>query len=331
MMSRTIIPPYEALGPDLILDAVESQGWRCNGRFLALNSYENRVYQIGIEESPALVAKFYRPERWSDAAILEEHAFAAELVEQEIPVIAPLANAEGQTLHHFQGFRFALFRSAGGRHPELDRDERLEWVGRYLGRIHGVGRRHPFKHRQRLDVDSMAVGSYQFLLEQGFIPPELVLAYRTIAEDVVKSVKFRFDMVGPLRTFRLHGDCHAGNVLWTDDGPAIVDLDDCLTGPAVQDLWMLLAGDRDEMEHQLSVLMRGYEQFFEFDPIELLLIEALRTLRMMHYSAWLARRWHDPAFTTAFPWFNTPRYWEDQILALREQLAALDEPALRLL
>ncbi len=330
-MSTVITPPYEALGPDLILDAVESQGWHCNGRFLALNSYENRVYQIGIEDAPALVAKFYRPERWSDAAILEEHAFAAELVEQEIPVIAPLANAEGQTLHHFQGFRFALFRSAGGRHPELDRDEHLEWVGRYLGRIHGVGRRHQFKHRQRLDVESMAVGSYQFLLEQGFVPPELMLAYRTIAEDVVKSVKFRFEMVGPLRTLRLHGDCHAGNVLWTDDGPAIVDLDDCLTGPVVQDLWMLLAGDRDEMEHQLSVLMRGYEQFFEFDPMELLLVEALRTMRMMHYSAWLARRWHDPAFTTAFPWFNTPRYWEDQILALREQLGALDEPALRLL
>lgn len=330
-MNTPITPPYEALGPDLILDAIESQGWRCNGRFLALNSYENRVYQIGIEEAPALVAKFYRPQRWSDAAILEEHAFAAELVEEEIPVIAPLANEQGETLHQFKGFRFALFRSAGGRHPELDRDEHMEWVGRYLGRIHGVGARNKFKHRQRLDVDNMAVASYQYLLEQGFIPQELVLAYRTIAEDVVRSVKYRFEMVGALRTLRLHGDCHAGNVLWADAGPAIVDLDDCLTGPAVQDLWMLLSGDRDEMEHQLAVLMRGYEQFFEFDPIELLLVEALRAMRMMHYSAWLARRWHDPAFTTAFPWFNTPRYWEDQILALREQLAALDEPALRLL
>ncbi len=323
-------PPYEALGPDLILDAVESQGWRCNGRFLALNSYENRVYQIGIEDAPSLVAKFYRPQRWSDAAILEEHAFANELVEQEIPVVAPLPNAQGETLHQFAGFRFALFRSVGGRHPELDRDEHMEWVGRYLGRIHAVGSRGKFVQRQRLDVDNMAVASYQFLLAEGFIPADLLLAYRTIAEDVVKAIKARFEMVGSLRNLRLHGDCHAGNVLWSDQGPLFVDLDDCITGPAVQDLWMLLSGDRSDMEHQLSVMMRGYEQFFEFDPVELLLVEALRTLRMLHYSAWLARRWHDPAFVMAFPWFNTPRYWEDQILALREQLSAFDEPSLTL-
>ena len=328
-MTAQKTPPYEALGPDLILDAVESQGWRCSGRFLALNSYENRVYQIGIEDGPTLVAKFYRPQRWSDAAILEEHAFARELLEQEIPMVAPLVNEQGETLHHFKGFRFALYRSVGGRHPELDRDEHLEWLGRYLGRIHAVGARSRFKQRQRLNVETMAEVSYQYLLEEGFVPRELVLSYRTLAEDLVKAIKVRFEMVGPLRTLRLHGDCHAGNVLWTPEGPAFVDLDDCITGPAVQDLWMLLSGSRDEMEHQLAVLMRGYQQFFEFDPAELLLVEVLRTMRMMHYSAWLARRWHDPAFPAAFPWFNTPRYWEEQILSLREQLSMLDEPALQ--
>ncbi len=330
-MTQNLTPPYEALTPDLMLDAVESKGWLCSGRFLALNSYENRVYQISLEEGGALVAKFYRPERWSDETICEEHAFAKELEKAEILVAMPMADESGETLFEYQGFRFALFPSIGGRHPELDRDEHLEWLGRYIGRIHSVGAARPFQHRQRLSVDVMAVQSYQFLLENDFIPPELQEAYRTTAEDVVTAIQNRFEMVGPVRQLRLHGDCHVGNVLWTDKGPTFLDLDDCIMGPAVQDLWMLLSGDRTDMERQLSILIEGYEQFFLFDPMELMLVDALRTMRMMNYSAWLAKRWHDPAFPMAFPWFNTPRYWEEQILTFREQLAAFDEPTLRLL
>lgn len=323
--------PYAALGPDLILDAVESKGWLCSGRFLALNSYENRVYQVGLEEGGAVVVKFYRPERWSDETILEEHAFARELQQNEILVATPIEDESSATLFEYEGFRFAVFPSIGGRHPELDRDEHLEWLGRYIGRIHMVGASKPFEHRLSLDVDTMAVQSYQYLLAEGFIPSDLEMAYRTTAEDVVSAIKSRFDAVGPLRQLRLHGDCHVGNVIWTEQGPTFLDLDDCVMGPAVQDLWMLLSGDRRDMEMQLSILMEGYEQFFEFDPAQLLLVDALRSMRMLNYSAWLARRWNDPAFPMAFPWFNTPRYWEEQILSLREQLSAFDEPALRLL
>ncbi len=330
-MNSELIPPYADLGPDLILDAVESRGWRCSGRFLALNSYENRVYQVALEEGGAVVAKFYRPGRWRDETIREEHAFTDELQRSEILVAAPVADEVGETLFMHEGFRFSIFPSIGGRHPELDRDEHLEWLGRYIGRIHMVGASRAFEHRQRLDVDVMAVQSYQYLLAEGFVPRELEIAYRTIAEDVVAVIKSRFEMTGPLRQLRLHGDCHVGNVLWTEQGPTFLDLDDCLTGPAIQDLWMLLSGDRSEMERQLSILIEGYEQFFQFDPVELMLVDALRTMRMLHYSAWLARRWHDPAFPMAFPWFDSPRYWEDQILSLREQLSAFDEPSLRLL
>ena len=322
---------YAKLGPDLILDAVESKGWLCSGRFLALNSYENRVYQVGLEEGGAVVVKFYRPERWSDDTIREGHAFASELENNEILVATPFKDEQGETLFEHEGFRFAVFPSIGGRHPELDRDEHLEWLGRYIGRIHMVGAGRPFEHRRRLDVDAMAVQSYQYLLAEGFIPAELEVAYRTTAEDVVSAIKSRFDGLGGYRALRLHGDCHVGNVLWTEQGPTFLDLDDCIMGPAIQDLWMLLSGDRRDMEMQLSILMEGYEQFFEFDPAQLILVDALRSMRMLSYSAWLARRWDDPAFPIAFPWFNTSRYWEEQILSLREQLSAFDEPSLRLL
>jgi len=330
-MNSELVPPYADLVPDLLLNAVESRGWLCSGRFLALNSYENRVYQVALEEGGAVVAKFYRPGRWSDETIREEHAFTHELQRSEILVAAPIVDEAGETLFKHEGFRFAVFPSVGGRHPELDRDEHLEWLGRYIGRIHMVGASRSFEHRQRLDVDAMAVQSYQYLLARGFVPRELEIAYRTIAEDVVAGIKSCFEMAGPLRRLRLHGDCHVGNVLWTDQGPTFLDLDDCLMGPAIQDLWMLLSGDRRDMERQLSILIDGYEQFFQFDPVELMLVDALRTMRMLNYSAWLGRRWHDPAFPKAFPWFDSPRYWEDQILTLREQLSAFDEPSLRLL
>jgi len=323
-----ISPPYAGLQPEVVLAAVETQGYLCNGRMLALNSYENRVYQIGIEDALSLVVKFYRPERWDDQTILEEHAFSHELVENEIPVAAPLRDTNGATLHTYQGYRFAVFESVGGRHAELDNDEHLRWLGRYLARIHAVGRAQRFQHRPRIEVERMAVQSYQFVLENGFVPKDLELAYRSIAEDVVARLHNAFESAFDLRYQRLHGDCHVGNIMWTANGPIFVDLDDCLSGPVIQDLWMFLSGDKTEMERQLFILMEGYQQFADFDPLELNLIEPLRTLRMMHYSAWLARRWHDPAFPQAFPWFESPRYWEEQILSLREQLSAFDEPGL---
>ena len=315
---------YAELTPDTLLDAVDSCGYRTSGQFLALNSYENRVYQVGLDEGAPLIAKFYRPGRWSDEAILEEHAFALELTAQEIPVVAPLV-INDTSLHSYRGYRFALFPRQGGRWPELNqRGDRL-WMGRFIGRIHAVGSVRPFRHRPTLDIDSFGTRSYQFLLEQGFIPAHIELAYRTLVEDLLQQVSGRFDSAGALQLIRLHGDCHPGNVLWTEQGPHFVDLDDCRTGPAMQDLWMLISGARDEMQTQLADILEGYVQFHDLNYRELQLIEALRTLRMIHYAAWLARRWEDPAFPLAFPWFDSPRYWEDHILALREQAGLLDE------
>lgn len=325
------LQPYAGLEPDVVLDAVESQGWLCNGRLLALNSYENRVYQIGLEDAPNLVVKFYRPQRWDDAAIFEEHAFSHELVDNEVPVAAPLRNEHGDTLFRYQDYRFALFESVGGRHAELDNDDHLRRLGRYLARIHMVGRAGRFQHRPRIEVERMAVSSYQYVLEHGFVPEALQAAYRSVAEDVVVRLRSAFESAYDLRYQRLHGDCHVGNIMWTDKGPVFVDLDDCLSGPVMQDLWMFLCGHHSEQQRQLSLLMEGYEQFAEFDPSELSLVEPLRAMRIMHYSAWLARRWRDPAFPAAFPWFEQPRYWEEQILSLREQLAAFDEPGLALM
>ncbi len=315
---------YADLSPDTLLDAVDGCGYQTSGQFLALNSYENRVYQVGLDEGLPLIAKFYRPGRWSDESILEEHAFALELSAQEIPVVAPLV-INDTSLHSYRGYRFALFPRQGGRWPELNqRDERL-WMGRFIGRIHAVGSARPFRHRPVLDIDSFGTRSYQFLLEQGFIPAHIELAYRTLVEDLLQQVAGRFDSASTIRQIRLHGDCHPGNVLWTEQGPHFVDLDDCRTGPAMQDLWMLISGTRDEMQAQLADIIEGYLQFHELDHRELQLIEALRTLRMIHYAAWLARRWEDPAFPQAFPWFDSPRYWEEHILALREQAGLLDE------
>jgi len=324
--------PYAELTPDRVLDALESIGLRGDGRLQALGSYENRVYQIGIEDAPPVVAKFYRPERWSDDAIVEEHAFVAELAEREIPVVAPLALA-GRTLHAFGGFRFAVYPRCGGRAPELDDRETLEWMGRFLGRIHAVGALSPFLHRPAIDLRTFGIEPRDWLLAHGFIPADLLDAWRSVAALALDGARRSFDRAGDVRQLRLHGDCHAGNVLWIPDGaargPHFVDFDDARAGPAVQDLWMLLSGDRAEMTRQLSDVLAGYEDFFEFDPRELCLVEALRTLRLLHYSAWLAQRWDDPAFPAAFPWFNTQRYWQDRILELREQVALMDEPPLR--
>ncbi len=322
-------PSFAALTPDTVLDALESIGLFGDGRLLALNSYENRVYQVGMEQGEPVVAKFYRPERWSDAAIVEEHAFVHALAELEIPVVPALPLGGKGTLHHFKGFRFAVFHRHGGRAPELEDSATLEWMGRFLGRIHAVGALQPFQERPALDPVTFGDEPRDWLLAHGFIPDDLVEVYCSVVTQALDGVRRCYDRAGDIRLLRLHGDCHCGNVLWTDDGPHFVDFDDGRMGPAVQDLWMLLSGDRRDMVRQLSDLLAGYEDFFEFNPRELHLIEALRTLRLIHYSAWLARRWDDPAFPSAFPWFNTQRYWQDRILELREQIALMDEPPLQ--
>jgi Ser/Thr protein kinase RdoA (MazF antagonist) len=319
--------PYSALSPDCVLDALDSIGLRGDGRLLALNSYENRVYQVGIEDSAPLVVKFYRPGRWSEAAILEEHGFTEELAAAEIPVVPALA-LHGSTLHHHAGFRFAVFPRHGGRAPELGDPSVLEWTGRYIGRIHAVGAARPFRHRPALDIDTFGSEPCAFLQDHGFIPDDLKAAYGAIAAQALDGVRRCYERAGALPQLRLHGDCHGGNVLWTDAGPHFVDFDDARMGPAIQDLWMMLSGERAEQVRQMGDILAGYEDFGDFNPRQMHLVEALRTLRLIHYSAWLARRWDDPAFPVAFPWFNTQRYWQDRILELREQVALMDEPPL---
>jgi Ser/Thr protein kinase RdoA (MazF antagonist) len=316
--------PYADLTPDRVLDAVESLGWHVDGRLLALNSYENRVYQVGIEDDAPLIAKFYRPRRWSDAAILEEHAFALELAEHEIPAVPP-SEIGGATLHRFGHHRFSLTPRRGGHAPELDDPAVLTRLGRLLGRMHAVGATKQFAHRPALDIVSFGEEPSAYLLESGWIPPELEPAYRGVVEHALIEVRACFERAGDVRRLRLHGDCHRGNILWTDAGAHFVDLDDARTAPAAQDLWMLLAGERHEMALQLGKVLEGYEDFYDFDRRELHLIEALRTLRQIHYAGWLARRWQDPAFPAAFPWFDSPRFWQDHVLALREQIAAMQE------
>lgn len=320
--------PFDTLTPDLVLDAVESLGYLSDARVLALNSYENRVYQVGIEDSTPLIAKFYRPHRWSDAAILEEHRFSLELAEREIPVVAPLER-DGQTLHTHAGFRFALFPRRGGRAPEPGNLDQLYRLGQLLGRMHAVSASHPFEHRETLSVENFGHASLSTLLDGGLVPRSLLPAYESVARDLLKRVEDVFARTD-FQPIRLHGDCHPGNILARDDAFYLVDLDDCRMGPSVQDIWMMLAGERHERLGQLSELVEGYNEFHDFTPRELPLIEALRALRLLHYSAWLARRWDDPAFPMSFPWFGSERYWGDQILILREQMSALQEEPLKL-
>lgn len=331
--------PYAGLTPDVVLDSLEAAGLRPDGRLQALNSYENRVYQCGIEDEKPLIAKFYRPERWSDAEILEEHAFTQELAERELPVIAPLV-LNGRTLHEHGGYRIAVYPRCGGRAPELDQPDTLEWMGRFLGRIHAVGALKGFVERPPLDLDTFGYEPRDYLLDHGFIPADLEEAWVGVVDHALESAEDCYDRAGDVATLRLHGDCHSGNVLWIEDrgnketqgnaspGPHFVDFDDARTGPAIQDLWMLLSGDREAMRVQFGHVLRGYEDFAEFDDRERHLVEALRTLRLIHYSAWIAMRWDDPAFPAAFPWFNTARYWQDRILELREQIALMEEAPL---
>ena len=320
--------PFATLTPDLVLDAVESIGFLSDARVLALNSYENRVYQVGIEDSEPLIAKFYRPARWSDAAILEEHSFTAELADCEVPVVAPLVH-DGKTLFEHQGFRFTLFPRRGGRAPEPGNLDQLYRLGQLLGRLHAVGASKPFAHRDALNIQSFGHDSLATLLDGGFVPKSLLPAYESVARDLLKRVEDLYAAT-PYKSIRLHGDCHPGNMMCRDEVFHIVDLDDCRMGPAVQDVWMMLAGDRQERLGQLAELVDGYQEFHDFNPSQLPLIEGLRALRLMHYSAWLARRWDDPAFPQSFSWFGTERYWGDQVLVLREQLSALQEEPLRL-
>ncbi|MBK7521291.1 MAG: serine/threonine protein kinase [Gammaproteobacteria bacterium] len=320
--------PFDALTPDTVIDAIESTGRLSDLRIFALNCFAHRVYQVSIEGEAPLIVKFYRPGRWSDASILEEHAFSRELLDAELPVIAPLVDDNGQTLLDFAGFRFTLFPRIGGHVPELDQPEQLLSLGRILGRMHAIGASRAFSARPRVDIESYAQASFE-LIEQHFIPAELKTSYVTLCESLLGRLR---ELYRPeqLTLIRSHGDLHPGNILCRDGALCLVDLDDCRSAPAMQDIWMLLSGERPERMAQLTEIVDGYEEFHDFPASELPLIEPLRTLRLMHYAAWLAARWHDPAFPKYFPWFNTPRYWSEHVLELREQLAALDEEPLRL-
>ena len=318
--------PYSQLTPERVLDALGEAGLRPDGRLLSLNSYENRVYQVWLEDDTVVVAKFYRPARWSDAQIDEEHEFARELAEREIPVIAPINSTKTGT---DPIFRLAIYPRRGGRTPELEDAKTLAWIGRFIGRIHAVGATRPFKTREALTPRSFGEEPRAFLLASGFIPPDLLDAWKAVTAQSLAGIAHCYARAGAVRAIRLHGDCHIGNILWTDAGPHFVDLDDARMGPAMQDLWMLLSGNRAAMDVELHHVLAGYEEFADFDRRELNLLEALRTLRLIHYSAWIARRWDDPAFPAAFPWFNTQRYWQDRILELREQIALMEEEPLR--
>jgi Ser/Thr protein kinase RdoA (MazF antagonist) len=344
MTESTAPPPEPAvfadLTPDHVLDALDGVGFRGDGRILQLNSYENRVFQVFLEDGGAVVAKFYRPARWSEAQILEEHSFAAELAAAEIPVVAPLVlrsrdadtplMGEPPTLGRAGGglgrYRFAVTPRRSGRAPELDDPGTLRWIGRFIGRIHAIGATRPFAHRVALTTASFGGASRDWLLGHEIIPPDAEAGWRAACDAALAEVERAFDAAGDVRRLRLHGDCHPGNLLWSESGPHFVDLDDACTGPAVQDLWMLLSGEPAAMRAQLAQVLEGYCAFMDFDARERALIEPLRTLRMIHHSAWIARRWSDPAFPIAFPWFEGAAYWQQQAQELREQVEAMREP-----
>ncbi|MCC5856189.1 MAG: serine/threonine protein kinase [Idiomarina sp.] len=318
---------FQQLTPDFILDALETVHIYPASGLLALNSYENRVYQFLDDDRQRFVLKFYRPARWTTEQIQEEHDFLAELAAVDIPVVQPL-RFDGESLLHFQGYRWCVFPSVGGRALEADNLDQLEELGRQLGRIHRVGAAKPFEFRPNLVSDEIVDEAVTTLLASELLPDSLRESFATILGHV--SQRLNEVAWQDAQSIRLHGDCHVGNLLVRPDGMTLVDLDDARQGPAVQDLWMMLSGDRSQQQLQLETLLDGYEEFTEFQPRELRLIEPLRTFRIIQYMAWLARRWDDPAFPRSFGWFAEPRYWEQQILALKEQLAALDEEPLRL-
>lgn len=316
---------FSLLTPDLIIDGLESAGFSVASGLLALNSYENRVYQFTDDDDQRFVTKFYRPQRWSYATINEEHQFALELESHELPIVAPIV-IKGKCLFQHQNYLFAVFPCRGGRTFEVDNLNQLEWMGRFLGRIHAVSATNTFRHRTVISTDMMLVEAKDLIISSNFVPKSLNIAFFTVLDQVIKIATEQYQ---PKKTIRLHGDCHASNILWTDGGPHFVDLDDCCMGPAIQDIWMMLSGDRSQQLLQLDTLLSGYEEFYSFDSRELNLIESLRTMRVVNYIAWLCKRWQDPAFPRNFPWFNTEKYWEQQILILKEQISALQEPPLR--
>lgn len=310
--------PYAQLTPERVLAAVEALGLATDGRLLALNSYENRVYQVGLEDAAPVVVKFYRPGRWSDAAIAEEHAFAADLAAAELPLVAPLSIA-GRSLHHFDGHRLALYPRRGGRAPSLESAEHLQWMGRLIARIHGIGARGRFEHRGAIDLDTFLRAPRAAVLGSALLPAALASRYGAAVDALEPLLRERFEQVQPHR-LRLHGDCHPGNVLWTDAGPHFVDLDDARLGPAVQDLWMLATDARS-----LELLLEGYAEFRDFDYAELALVEPLRVLRQLHWAGWIAQRWHDPAFPQAFAYVGEARWWEQHLNDLAEAALRLQE------
>ncbi|NNF16956.1 MAG: serine/threonine protein kinase [Gammaproteobacteria bacterium] len=321
---------FSGLLPDEIITCLEACGWECNGEIQAMASYENRVYQIGLNDGSNVVAKFYRPDRWTDEQILEEFEFTDELVALDLPVLTPLPSPSGKTLCEHGNFRFSVYRKASGHAPGLDDPARLEQIGRLLARIHNCGFTRCFEERIDLTFDQHALGSARFIITGPFLPDELQEAYAAIAEPVLTMLDQRMQLTDPSRFGRLHGDMHVGNLLWNQAGPVLLDFDDACNGPEIQDLWMFLSGERTEMQTNLDALATGYEMFRPFPSSQLTLVECLRTMRIMHHTAWLARRWSDPAFPRAFPWFNTARFWQDHILSLKEQLALMHEPVLAL-
>lgn len=319
---------FRGLDPDSILDALESTGLRSDGRVLTLNSYENRVYQIGVDNAEPVIAKFYRPGRWSDDAIIEEHAFTLALADSEIPVVPPTILDNGQTLHHFKSHRFAVFVRRGGRTPDLNDGEQLEQLGRFVARIHAVGSEQPFAHRPQINLQTYCIDPSQYLLEHDVVPSEVRDAYEQLIQDLVSGIEACQARAGEVKQIRVHGDAHWGNILWRDGIPHIVDFDDARNAPAVQDLWMFLAGERHEQVASLSYVIDGYQQFREFDARELHLLEAMRTLRLIYFTAWIGRRWDDPMFKTAFSWFDNPGWWREHMQTLHQQLDAMQQPPL---